>query len=133
MQPGVFAREGSSSAYPVHIPSLIGIAGRLRDGDPRLRRAHHGERGGETCDTSQGDPAEEYERSRQDAKDHQQPRPIEEVLIWPFDAEASGLSTVMRDAGTMIMFAGTPYAHLHICGDPWRATNITLATKPCGR
>jgi hypothetical protein len=25
----------------------------------------------------------------------------------------------MRDAGTMIMFAGTPYAHLHICGDPW--------------
>src|ERR1700722_12603956 len=41
------------------------------------------------------------------------------MLIWPFDAEASGLSTVMRDAGTMIMFAGTPYAHLHICGDPW--------------
>ena len=24
----------------------------------------------------------------------------------------------MRDAGSMIMFAGTPYAHLHICGDP---------------
>jgi hypothetical protein len=41
------------------------------------------------------------------------------MLIWPFDAEASGLSTEMRDAGTMIMFAGTPYAHLHICGDPW--------------
>lgn len=19
----------------------------------------------------------------------------------------------------MIMFAGTPYAHLHVCGDPW--------------
>ena len=41
------------------------------------------------------------------------------MLIWPFDADATGLSTVMRDAGTMIMFAGTPYAHLHICGDPW--------------
>jgi hypothetical protein len=41
------------------------------------------------------------------------------MIIWPFDAEATGLSTVMRDAGTMIMFAGTPYAHLHICGDPW--------------
>jgi len=41
------------------------------------------------------------------------------MLIWPFDAEATGLSTVMRDAGTMIMYAGTPYAHLHICGDPW--------------
>ena len=41
------------------------------------------------------------------------------MLMWPFNAEASGLSTIMRDAGTMIMFAGTPYAHLHICGDPW--------------
>jgi hypothetical protein len=41
------------------------------------------------------------------------------MLMWPFDAEATGLSTVMRDAGTMIMYAGTPYAHLHICGDPW--------------
>ena len=41
------------------------------------------------------------------------------MIIWPFEAEATGLSTVMRDAGTMIMYAGTPYAHLHICGDPW--------------
>ncbi len=24
-----------------------------------------------------------------------------------------------RDAGTMVMYAGTPYAHLHICGSPW--------------
>jgi hypothetical protein len=41
------------------------------------------------------------------------------MLIWPFDAKAAGLSSVMRDAGTMVMFAGTPRAHLHICGDPW--------------
>jgi hypothetical protein len=41
------------------------------------------------------------------------------MLLWPFDAQAAGLSTVMRDAGTMVMFAGTPYAHLHICGSPW--------------
>ena len=27
------------------------------------------------------------------------------MLIWPFTAEHTGLSTVMRDAGTMIMFA----------------------------
>ena len=40
------------------------------------------------------------------------------MILWPFDAAASGLPTVMRDAGTMIMFAGTPYAHLHICGSP---------------
>ena len=38
----------------------------------------------------------------------------------PFDTTSPpGLSTVMRDAGTMVMFAGTPYAHLHICGSPW--------------
>jgi hypothetical protein len=40
------------------------------------------------------------------------------MVLWPFDSGASGLPTVMRDAGTMIMFAGTPYAHLHICGSP---------------
>jgi hypothetical protein len=41
------------------------------------------------------------------------------MIIWPFDAKAAGLGTVMRDAGTMVMFAGTPYAHLHVCGSPW--------------
>jgi hypothetical protein len=41
------------------------------------------------------------------------------MILWPFDAKAAGISTVMRDAGTMVMFAGTPYAHLHICGSPW--------------
>ena len=41
------------------------------------------------------------------------------MILWPFDAKAAGIGTVMRDAGTMVMFAGTPYAHLHICGSPW--------------
>jgi len=41
------------------------------------------------------------------------------MILWPFDAKAAGLSTVMRDAGTMVMFGGTPYAHLHISGSPW--------------
>lgn len=41
------------------------------------------------------------------------------MLIWPFNAKAAGIGTVMRDGGTMVMFAGTPYAHLHICGSPW--------------
>src|SRR3984957_2065855 len=41
------------------------------------------------------------------------------MLLWPFDAAAAGLPTVMRDAGTLVMFAGTPYAHLHLCGSPW--------------
>jgi hypothetical protein len=30
------------------------------------------------------------------------------MILWPFDAKAAGLGTVMRDAGTMVMFAGTP-------------------------
>jgi hypothetical protein len=41
------------------------------------------------------------------------------MIIWPFDAMAAGLPAVMRDAGTLVMFAGTPYAHLHVCGSPW--------------
>jgi hypothetical protein len=41
------------------------------------------------------------------------------MILWPFDAAAAGLPSMMRDAGTMVMFAGTPYAHLHICGSPW--------------
>jgi hypothetical protein len=41
------------------------------------------------------------------------------MILWPFDARAAGIGTVMRDGGTMVMFAGTPYAHLHICGSPW--------------
>ena len=36
------------------------------------------------------------------------------MILWPFDAKAAGLSTVMRDEGIMVMFAGTPNAHLHI-------------------
>jgi hypothetical protein len=41
------------------------------------------------------------------------------MILWPFDSETAGLPTIMRDAGTLVMFAGTPYAHLHICGSPW--------------
>ena len=41
------------------------------------------------------------------------------MILWPFDAKAAGLPSVMRDAGTLVMFAGTPYAHLHVCGSPW--------------
>jgi hypothetical protein len=28
-------------------------------------------------------------------------------------------SQIMAEGITMVMFAGTPYAHLHICGSPW--------------
>lgn len=51
------------------------------------------------------------------------------MILWPFDAKASGLSTIMRDAGTMVMFAGTPYAHLHICGSPWEGREYHADTS----
>jgi hypothetical protein len=35
----------------------------------------------------------------------------------------------MRDAGAIIMFAGTPYAHLHICGDPWAGNEYHAGDK----
>jgi hypothetical protein len=41
------------------------------------------------------------------------------MILWPFDASHCGLPTTVRDAGAWIMFAGTPYAYLHICGTPW--------------
>jgi hypothetical protein len=41
------------------------------------------------------------------------------MILWPFDPQAAGIGSVMRDGGTMVMFAGTPYAHLHVCGSPW--------------
>ncbi len=41
------------------------------------------------------------------------------MILWPFDASHCGLPTTVRDAGAWIMFAGTPYAYLHVCGTPW--------------
>jgi hypothetical protein len=41
------------------------------------------------------------------------------MVLWPFDAKHCGLPTTVRDAGAWIMFSGTPYAYLHVCGTPW--------------
>ena len=41
------------------------------------------------------------------------------MILWPFDAASCGLPTTVRDDGAWIMFDGTPYAYLHICGTPW--------------
>jgi hypothetical protein len=40
------------------------------------------------------------------------------IIIWPFDQKTSGLSKTPKDTGAYIMWAGTPYAHLHIMGNP---------------
>ncbi|SDP24625.1 hypothetical protein SAMN04487897_1557 [Paenibacillus sp. yr247] len=41
------------------------------------------------------------------------------MIIWPFDAKKCGLPNTIRDAGAWVMFDGTPYAYLHICGTLW--------------
>ena len=38
------------------------------------------------------------------------------MIMWPFDPKASGLPTTHRDTGAYIMWAGSPYAHVHIMG-----------------
>jgi hypothetical protein len=45
------------------------------------------------------------------------------MVIWPCDetlnSKKSGLPNMVRDAGAWVMFDGTPYAYLHVCGTPW--------------
>lgn len=40
------------------------------------------------------------------------------MIMWPFDAKATGLPTIHHDTGAYIMWTGSPYAHLHIMGRP---------------
>jgi hypothetical protein len=40
------------------------------------------------------------------------------MIMWPFDPQATGLPTKHKDSGAYIMWAGSPYAHVHIMGQP---------------
>lgn len=40
------------------------------------------------------------------------------IIVWPFDPKTSGLSAKEKTTGAYILWAGTPYAHLHIMGQP---------------
>ena len=40
------------------------------------------------------------------------------MILWPFDPAATGLPRTHRKAGAYVMWAGTPYAHLHVMGTP---------------
>jgi hypothetical protein len=35
----------------------------------------------------------------------------------------------VRDAGAWIMFSGTPYAYLHICGNPWEGAEYSAGDE----
>jgi hypothetical protein len=41
------------------------------------------------------------------------------MIIWPFDSKLHGFPNTVRDEGAWVMFDGTPWAHLHVCGNPW--------------
>jgi hypothetical protein len=40
------------------------------------------------------------------------------MIMWPFDPAATGLPTAHKPTGAYIMWAGTPYAHVHVMGKP---------------
>src|ERR1700733_856089 len=40
------------------------------------------------------------------------------MVMWPFNPKTTGLPTKHKSTGAYIMWAGTPYAHLHVMGRP---------------
>src|ERR1700733_2342413 len=40
------------------------------------------------------------------------------MIMWPFDPATTGLPTHHTPSGAYIMWAGTPYAHVHVMGEP---------------
>jgi hypothetical protein len=40
------------------------------------------------------------------------------MIMWPFDPKTTGLPTTHKATGAYIMWAGSPYAHLHVMGQP---------------
>jgi hypothetical protein len=40
------------------------------------------------------------------------------MILWPFDPKTSGLPTTHKPTGAYIMWAGSPWAHVHIMGRP---------------
>jgi len=40
------------------------------------------------------------------------------MIMWPFDPKATGLPTTHKATGAYIMWAGSPYAHVHVMGRP---------------
>lgn len=41
------------------------------------------------------------------------------MILWPYDSTRDGLPSTVRDTGAWVMFDRTPYAYLHVCGNPW--------------
>ncbi|MUL47333.1 hypothetical protein FZI85_21860 [Mycobacterium sp. CBMA293] len=52
------------------------------------------------------------------------------MILWPFDSARDGLPSTVRDAGAWVMFDGTPYAYLHVCGTPWDGNEYVPGRVP---
>jgi len=66
-------------------------------------------------------PAGATQRSDSDPYDKTSPPmtvPPHWMIMWPFDPKATGLPVAHGDTGAYIMWAGSPYAHLHVMGRP---------------
>jgi hypothetical protein len=59
------------------------------------------------------------------------PHPMRSSIATPRSTVMrAGLGAMMmRDAGTMVMFASTPYAHLHMCGSRWDGNEFHLGDR----
>jgi hypothetical protein len=51
------------------------------------------------------------------------------MIMWPFNPKTSGLPTTHRPTGAYIMWAGSPYAHVHIMGRPDGAAPAVTAAR----
>jgi hypothetical protein len=54
------------------------------------------------------------------------------MIIWPLDPKTTGLSATAKETGAFILWSGTPYAHLHIMGQPIGTPGLHLAADHTG-
>ncbi|MDB4883953.1 MAG: hypothetical protein JWL95_2719 [Gemmatimonadetes bacterium] len=54
----------------------------------------------------------------QTTTEHYVASPPHFMILWPYESEKTGFSTMPKKTGTWIMWAGTPYAHLMINQTP---------------
>jgi hypothetical protein len=54
------------------------------------------------------------------------------MIIWPFDPKTTGFSATRKDTGAYVRWAGSPYAHLNIMGQPVGPPVTHLASEHAG-
>ena len=79
-------------------------------------------RGGSHYEDAQGNILMEHDQSPHAAGSRRVHEQAHWMLLWPYDAAATGLPTKENGAGTYIMWAGTPWAHLMVYQDPGQMT-----------